>query len=291
MIIFENNMQYEDWVNKLFECMKPIQRTDVKLTKLQLEQQYRDYSVYEFQLNSNLTYKHILNENSGIHVKPENVINFLKARFRLKDWQFQPDSFNNTDGIVVEYDPYKNDYKKDFTKNELFLRKIKKDKDIIFSIPDIKRNKQIIVHALNKFGYYLACSSKYTVNNHDWFTLCFQSIYSDNVNDIVKKKKYIYHITTLSNTKNIIKNGFIPKSLNNFFNYPKRIHFFISDKERAKQFRNDFTKYSNNEKFVLFTVDTSKLNNIDFYPDPNMEDAVFTKVPVSKNAIVDVEEF
>lgn len=120
--------------------------------------------------------------------------------------------------------------------------------------------------------------------------MVFHAIYSNNVNDIVFKHKFIYHITKECNKESILKNGFIPRSSNKHFNYPNRCHFFVCDKEEAKLFIYDFTN-DQNEKYVLFTLDTSKIDrNIDFYSDPNLQDAVITKVSVSTDTIVNVEE-
>ena len=100
----------------------------------------------------------------------------------------------------------------------------------------------------------------------------------------------IYIISELFNKESILKNGFIPRSSNKHFNYPNRCHFFICDKDEAKLFIYDFTN-DQNEKYVLFTLDTSKIvKNINFYPDPNLQNAVITKVPVLKDAIINVEK-
>ena len=69
-----------------------------------------------------------------------------------------------------------------------------------------------------------------------------------------------------------------------------QINILIIQTDVIKLFIYDFTN-DQNEKYVLFTLDTSKIDkNINFYPDPNLQDAVITKVPISKDAIVNVEK-
>lgn len=100
--------------------------------------------------------------------------------------------------------------------------------------------------------------------------------------------KYIYHITEEKNVDDILTNGFIPFSKSLRFNYPNSCHFFIGDKEEAKLFVLELER-DNNADYVLFTLDTSKIDN-DFYPDPNIRNGVITKDTVSPETIVKYEK-
>lgn len=278
--------QFEQKVSDIIDTMH-ILYDEFNVNKLQLiKTEWKLYEPYYYLLEHDLFFNHILTENTGICIKPEYVIKFLKSKFKLKNWQFEKDIFNNVDSIVATYTEIYDEY----DKNSVYKKKINDGNAIILNIPNIKNNKEVIKKTLNRFGYYLGSCSHFDAYHHDWIVMVFHAIYSDNVNAIVFKHKFIYHITKECNKESILKNGFIPQSSNKHFNYPNRCHFFVCDKDEAKLFIYDFTN-DQNEKYVLFTLDTSKIDkNINFYPDPNLQDAVITKVPVSKDAIINVEK-
>lgn len=284
-------------MKNLFEQRVEERIRDIKLLNINevynlnikqlLKLSYRDYEPRYYLIKTFDTFFYrILNENTGISTKPEYVIKFLKSKFKLKNWQFESDIFNNVEGIVSEY----TEYYDEFDDKSLYQQKVNKGKSIILNIPDIRKNIELIKKTVNSFGYYLNTCTHYDAYHHDWVVMTFFPIYDNDVNDIVYKHKYIYHVTNLSNKDSILKNGFIPMSSNKFFNYPKRCHFFIDSKENSKLFKYDFTNNQEN-KYVIFTLDTTKIKNVDFYRDPNMKYGVITKVSVSKDTIVDVEEF
>lgn len=282
MNIFEQRiMQHIDNINVFTEDDNYY---DIKYL---VKSSYKDYEPrYYLICTYDLFFNRILNENTGISTKPEHVVKFLKSKFKLKNWQFEKDIFNDVEGITAEY----TENYDEFDDKSLYYKKVNKGKSIILNIPNIRKNKELIKKTLNSFGYYLNTCSHFDAYHHDWIVMTFFPIYDNVVNDIVYKHKYIYHVTKLSNKESILQNGFIPKSSNKHFNYPKRCHFFIDTKENSKLFKYDFTN-NQNETYVIFTLDTSKIKNVDFYRDPNMKYGVITKVPVSKDAIINVEEF
>ena len=77
--------------------------------------------------------------------------------------------------------------------SELF----KNDKAIFINIPTINKNESIIKEILERFGYYWSNSYKLKgkAQGINWVVMVFYPLYLDNINDKVKKYKYIYHIT------------------------------------------------------------------------------------------------
>lgn len=90
----------------------------------------------------------------------------------------------------------------------------------------------------------------------------------------------------------ISKNGLTPKTTQKFNNHPERVYIF---KNKPDNWRNivDFFKSKDieserNERYVLLTIDKSKLNKgIKFYYDPNSnnETAFYTLEPIPPYAI------
>ena len=135
------------------------------------------YNVYNEICKNEFDFRIVLESNTGITVKPENAIKYLKWKLKLKDWQFTVNSgYNNVPSVQAEY---------------------KNDKAIFINIPTINKNESIIKEILERFGYYWSNSYKLKgkAQGINWVVLVFYPLYLDNINDKVKKYKYIYHIT------------------------------------------------------------------------------------------------
>ena len=183
--------QFEEKVSDIIDTMH-ILYDEFNVNKLQLTKtEWKLYEPYYYLLEHDLFFNHILTENTGICIKPKYVIKFLKSKFKLKNWQFEKDIFNNVDSIVATYTEIYDEY----DKNSVYKKKINDGNAIILNIPNIKNNKEVIKKTLNRFGYYLGSCSHFDAYHHDWIVMVFHAIYSDNVNDIVFKHNFIYHIT------------------------------------------------------------------------------------------------
>lgn len=234
----------------------------ISISNLDIKKQSKRYITSYTLCEHDLIFKRILLENTGITVEPDNVIRFLKWKLNLKDWQFNKKlSYNDVESIEAEY------FKQD-------------DTELVINIPDIKENKDIIIKILNRFGYYL--SEYHETDIKDQIVMLFHPAYIKPITNTIKEKyKYLYHIIDIKNKYSILQKGFIPKSDNDMFNYPKRCHFFV-DINSALEFRDELNK----KQYVLFIIDINKLNN-DLYPDPNIRDSVITKDKVKPNTIID----
>ena len=62
------------------------------------------YNVYNEICKNEFDFRIVLESNTGITVKPENVIKYLKWKLKLKDWQFTINSgYNNVPSVQAEY--------------------------------------------------------------------------------------------------------------------------------------------------------------------------------------------
>ena len=107
--------------------------------------------------------------------------------------------------------------------------------------------------------------------------------------------KYLYHITREHNLKHIKKNGLIPSSKNDQFQYPDRIYFLEkndkSDVSAMAILLNINRDDDSDTNYILITVDLTKINPYTrFYLDPNTDGTVFTMDNISPQAIVKVDK-
>ena len=62
------------------------------------------YNVYNEICKNEFDFRIVLESNTGITVKPENVIKYLKWKLKLKDWQFTVNSgYNNVPSVQAEF--------------------------------------------------------------------------------------------------------------------------------------------------------------------------------------------
>ena len=111
---------------------------------------------------------------------------------------------------------------------------------------------------------------------------------------------YLYHVTTATKAKKIIRNGFYPKNDNHVeFNYDPRVYFFTTnDKKILLSYALESRKFSTDGKerkrdFAILKIDRKQLNDgVKFFRDSNMPNnyGVFTYQYIPSSAIVDVEK-
>lgn len=194
------------YINNILESININNSNNYNVSNKEIKQQTYWYEPrYVSYCLNDLSLKQILLENTGITLKPDYVVKYLKWKLKLKDWQFNKDIFhNNVTSITAEY----------IVNNEISI-----------VIPDIKNNKEIIINILNHFGYYLDTYNE--TEQKDWIVMVFHPAYMKSVKDEIKHKyNFLYHITDFKNKDKILKNGFITKSSDDIFKYPPRCHFF-----------------------------------------------------------------
>lgn len=99
-----------------------------------------------------------------------------------------------------------------------------------------------------------------------------------NRNQSLSDYEYLYHWSPKYLESKIKSNGFVPKSRNDYFQYPDKIHFLI-DKLSNKQIydcgqliANANLNEMNNGEYVLYTLDVNKIPpDLKFYIDNDWE--------------------
>lgn len=133
----------------------------------------------------------------------------------------------------------------------------------------------------------------------------FEPRYQNKINELVQDEEYIYHLTPTNKVRKIFKNGLTPKTNNKLFKYPDRIYFFLHEpdkddcldlieqfyKEELKKAKLDknYTPYT--DSYTLLAIDTEQIKNCNFFYDPNLWDAIYTKDNIPSSAIEIVDEF
>jgi hypothetical protein len=166
-----------------------------------------------------------------------------------------------------------------------------------------------INNELLKLGYFISYCSFYKFTNDVGVDNCkFSELGNFNISDDTKfiifkvepkydvevdvsNFKYLYHITfdcyyesklnTIKLGNKIQDVGLTPKTKSKLSNHPERV-YLLTDKDSIiglanalyRKTKSDIKKYI--KKIYILKIDTTKISNIKFYNDPNMEDAVWT---------------
>lgn len=149
-------------------------------------------------------------------------------------------------------------------------------------------------------GYHLGITYNRVDNqNEKCLIYQFEPKFQENVTNN-QLGEFLYHITTENAAKKIMQQGLCPSNrTKNGFQYDGRCYFFtIYDKTLFEQYMNEANKQNItgnntfNQDFVIITIDRKKLNNVDFFTDPNFNAkiAAFTYSNIPPNAIVKTEK-
>ena len=171
------------------------------------------------------------------------------------------------------------------------------DVAIIIAIADIGENSYLIENDFSNAGYFLGNSKVENIDGMKWKILQFEPIFQEDKTDEIRKNNIAYHWSPFYNKEFILKNGFIPSSNNKLFSYPPRVYFMggsCTNEEllgigRALCYANNDEK--NNGIYSLFFIDTAEIpEDIKFYYDPNMPNAMYTYNDLPSSVILKVKE-
>lgn len=170
--------------------------------------------------------------------------------------------------------------KEDVYIGDIFFKKSSNDEEEIKIILDYdEKFISVIEKKLFKYGWVLYRIDK-NINNKTEFIFEKKFPTSFMVENLLKFTKYIYHQTSLNLLQKINKQGLIPKESKSpgFYNEP-RIYFWLNKDDIEK----DIIKTN---KIITFKVNLEKLiKNHIFYIDNRMINALYTKEPISINAL------
>ena len=167
--------------------------------------------------------------------------------------------------------------------------------EIALIIPNIDTNKDMLEDDMLQLGYFSGIALPFKLHNMDWIQLQFEPLYQNDETNDLKNKGVLYHITPKYNIDSIKKNGILPKSENNLFNYPNRIYLVKSDitatqmEHLVKQLCQHNTNPLNNGEYCILKINTRKLpETVKLYLDPNYEMGCWTSDEIPPNCIENI---
>lgn len=122
--------------------------------------------------------------------------------------------------------------------------------------------------------------------------ISFDPIFQKSIQDIIRGWRFLYHISPIANKDSILKNGLIPSSKNNRFDYTPRIYLLkpilSDDKLRwiATELYSADNSSNNNGTYCLFLIVVNKIpQDVDFFFGPRYENGIYTKQSIPSSAI------
>lgn len=203
--------------------------------------------------------------------------------------------YESTIDNTLPYEEVKKELKRDFYFQDWQIKEQRGANDIklILLLADIGENVKIIIEKMKLMGWsksYITPPS--IINGMPMKAISFDPIYQDSIKDIIKRWRFLYHISPAINKDSILKKGLLPFSKNGKFDYPPRVHLLkpsLSDSQLrsiARQLYDSDNSPDNNGTYCLFQIDVNKLpDEIDFFFDPRFEKGVYTKQEIPKESI------
>lgn len=211
----------------------------------------------------------------------EKVINYISNRYNL-----------TTNKYNVSLDRYNGLLRKENGDNNEEL--------IAVFLPNNRYDKEKFCSDMSMCGYYLSHIQPYF--NFD--TLYFEKRHQDKISDIAEKYEYIYHVSPLKYEKKILINGLIPKTLSKLGFHPERIYFTTNvnyceaiayelqqvaiekyNKETDVNKKKKLEFDAKNKEYVVFRVKTANIQDVNFFFDPNMQEAIYTNENIKPDFI------
>lgn len=157
------------------------------------------------------------------------------------------------------------------------------EKVFLIKTGDIDSNQEVIDRDMALCGYF----PSYVEKRGNERTIQYEPSHQNTVNDEVRNKKYVYHLTQSQKASKILRSGLAPKTNNKKFKYPGRVYFFLTEPSYEKclglidefyqeEMRKNHGLGAYEGPYTLLKINTEHLDNVDFSYDPNAEDCVYT---------------
>ena len=204
----------------------------------------------------------------------------LQNNYKIKTWQIDVNRFCND---IERY------YSERLSKYE-----------VVICIPNIEKNREIIINVFEQEGYYLINETQNKFGQSSdvsWICMFFVPMVERNVFYWVKDTLHLYCTCSYENVDDILKNGIVPDDFNKKRKYRPRTHFFIEeDKNRSYQYAKELYNLhpERGSEYALIEVDTSLLSDDShFYFDWTIEgdSTVSTIDTINPACISAVEKF
>ena len=171
------------------------------------------------------------------------------------------------------------------------------DIKVALIIPHIGDNEKLIIEDMESLGYYETIRGVVEIENMEYVLIRFDPRYPKDITDIIRKMKYIKHLTPKYNLESIKEHGFIPLYKNEIFKYPPRTHFIKEniDDKNLMFLGQQLCDYNSNEKndgtYVLFILDVSRIpQNVKFVGDSCYEYGICTEDKIPFDTVLDIKE-
>ena len=169
------------------------------------------------------------------------------------------------------------------------------EKRLIVSYYDGYDNKEKMKKAMLLCGYTM---SKETRSDNGIIQQSYIPINLPNLNDVIRKYKFITHVTPIYNKDKILSIGFVPKSKNEMFSYNDRVFFFKGDTPpieilyQVNDFDDKLKNKRNNHIYTLFSISTGKIpKNVNFHTDLTYPCGIYTTENVPPSCIANYQDF
>lgn len=260
MKIVQENKKYQ--VSDFFDVGK-LSKEDVDSITVDLSIFVRNngYSNKLFYTNGNT----ILSETATNTLPVADVKKELQEKLKFNDWQILEEKGANNIQLILLY-------------------------------VDYAMNTEIIIKQMEACGWSKSFISQPTLMfGRIVKAIAFDPITQPNVNQEVRQLKYLFHWTPAYNSKNIDEFGLLPKSENQQYDYPPKVHLI---KENATEQQKIYLcwqlfKTNHNQQntghYTLYQIDVEKVpNDVDFFYDPRCQIGYYTVKPIPKDCILKI---
>lgn len=173
------------------------------------------------------------------------------------------------------------------------------DVTIMILYAEINRNTDIIIKGMEACGWTFGTRNTKVIEGMKWCVMSFEPMFQDIVTkNVLEKYNSLYHWTPQYNLETILNNGLEPRSENQRFSYPNRLHFIkgsvnITDIiNLGRQLYAANKNPKNNGDYILLSVDLKNFPlSVPIYYDPRYEGGLYTTEPISAKLLKAVYEY
>lgn len=168
----------------------------------------------------------------------------------------------------------------------IFVDKGYNDAEVIHCIVPIGvKGLSQIDRLMLKYGYIKGS----VAHAGDCDDIWYEKKFDDKANELLKNQTYLYHICPIKVLNRVLTKGLIPKDSQWIeFTHNSRVYLFINkpSEYEFKYFCNNFRSEKNtNDPMALLRINIRDIENIDYYIDPRMPNAVYTYDNISPKII------
>lgn len=261
-------------ISILKKAFKPKKKFDLEkifhlsqISKDEFDKQYRDYAFDGISNGYNGRFMvvngGVLKEEAQETLPYEETKKEMINKYKLEDWQIMPHMESN-------------------------------NIQLISLVPNLGNNRDLLKDGMQNCGWYLGIEYPQVINNQQWLVMSFEPLFQEDVSKNFEGDIYFYHWTPLYNLKSILTQGLVPKSENDIFSYPNRVHLIKPNVDFneimgiGERLCNANRDKRNDGKYALLKLSRKRFpENIQIFYDPRYEGGCYVKQAIPSNAIVE----